>query len=230
MVTRRLKLILLILSFLLFSAFGYLGYQSLEKRSAQSGKVAHFLKAMETFQRRQLKDLPVTAVPFYGDSLVQGLAVSRANPFLANFGIGHDDSENLLSRVRRDLQHRKFSEYAVAIGINDLGRGVDIGDLHNNIMAIIETLAFADTVYVHTVLPVAASRVKATTMNGKVRQINNLLSELPINYQNVFVIDTYGTLSAQGFLPESFHIGDGLHLNSVANRQWAELLSAAMMR
>ena len=230
MVTRRLKLNLLILAFLLFSAFGYLGYQSLGKRSAQDEKVAHFLKNMETFQRRQLQDLPLTAVPFYGDSLVQGLAVSRANPFLENFGIGHDDSKNLLSRVRQGLQHRQFSEYAVAIGINDLGRGVGVGDLHNNIQAIVKSLAFADTIYVHTVLPVAASRVKASIINRKVRQINDLLSGLPRNYQNVFIVDTYETLSAQGFLPESSHVGDGLHLSSAANRQWAELLSTAMMR
>lgn len=209
---------------------GYLGYQIYEDRTAPDEKVTYFLENTEVFQRRQLKDFPETAIPFYGDSLVHGLAASRANSSLENFGIGHDHSENLLARVRKDLKYRQFSEYAVAVGINDLGRGVAVGDLYQNIMATVELLAFADAIYVHTVLPVAASRVKAFTINEKVRQINDLLSGLPRNYQNVFIVDTYETLSHRGFLPESFHVGDGLHLNSAANRQWAELLSTAMMR
>lgn len=213
---------------LLLTTFGYLGYQIYEDRTAQDGKVAYFLKNTEIVQRRQLTDLPETAIPFYGDSLVHGFAVSRANSTLENFGIGHDHSENLLGRVREDLKYRQFSKYAVAIGINDLGRGVPVGELYLNITATVESFKFADMVYVHTVLPVAENRATAPIINRKVRKINDLLSELPIRYKNVVIVDTYGSLAADGFLPESLHMGDGLHLNSAANRQWAELLSAAM--
>ncbi len=227
MLTGWFKSYLLILLLLLLT-LGYLGYQIYEDRTAPDGKVTYFLENTEVVQRRQLMDFPETAIPFYGDSLVHGLAVSRANSSLENFGIGHDHSENLLGRVRKDLKHRQFSEYAVAIGINDLGRGVAVGDLYQNIMATVELLTLADTVYVHTVLPVASSRATAPTINEKVRRINDLLSELPMSHQNVVIVNTYGSLAADGFLPESLHIGDGLHLNSAANRKWAELLSAVM--
>lgn len=229
MITSWFKVNLLI-SLLLLSALGYQGYQIYEDWTAQDGKVAYFLKNTEIAQRRQLKDLPETAIPFYGDSLVHGLAVRRASSLLENFGIGHDHSANLLNRVREDLQYRKFSGYAIAIGINDLGRRVEIGGLYNNIVAAVDALTFADTVYVHTVLPLAASRAGAQNINRKVRQINELLSELPASHENVVIVDTYGALTAHGSLPESFHIGDGLHLNSAANRKWAELLSTEMMR
>lgn len=218
----------LLIFLLLLLTLGYLMYQTYEGRTDPDGMVTYFLENTEIAQRRRLKDLPETAIPFYGDSLVHGLAVSRANTSLENFGIGHDHSKNLLGRVRKDLQYRKFSEYAVAIGINDLGRGVDVDDLYQNIMATVKLLTLADTVYVHTVLPVASSRAYAPTINGKVQQINDLLSELPMSHQNVVIVNTYGSLSADGFLPENLHIGDGLHLNSAANRKWAELLSAAM--
>lgn len=214
--------------FLLLATLGYMGYQVYEDRTAPDGKVTYFIENTEIVLGRQLKDLPETSIPFYGDSLVHGLAVSRANPSLENFGIGHDHSVNLLNRVREGLKYRQFSEYVIAIGINDLGRSVAVGDLYHNIMATVESLTFADTVYVHTVLPVAESRANSPTINEKVRQINDLLSELPMGYQNVVIVNTYGSLAADSFLPESLHLGDGLHLNSAANRKWAELLSAAM--
>lgn len=229
MITNWFKLNLLI-SVVLLSALGYQGYQIYEDRAPQSGKVTYFLKNTEIAQRRQLKDLPETAIPFYGDSLVHGLAVRRASSLLENFGIGHDHSANLLNRVREDLQHRQFSGYAIAIGINDLGRKVDVRDLYNNIVSAVDALTFADTVYLHTVLPLAASRPGAQNINRKVIQINELLSDLPASNENVIIVDTYEALTAQGSLPESFHIGDGLHLNSAANRKWAELLSTEMMR
>ncbi|MCL1479001.1 MAG: hypothetical protein MH219_16495 [Marinobacter sp.] len=115
---------------ILLATFGYLGYQVSEYRTGPDERVTYFLENTEIIQRRQLRDLPETTIPFYGDSLVHGLAVSRADSSLENFGIGHDYSENLLNRVREDLQYRQFLEYAVAIGINDLGRGVTVGDLY----------------------------------------------------------------------------------------------------
>lgn len=220
----------LLIAMLVFSILGCLGYQIYEDQKIQNEKVPYFLKNTEILQRRQLEDLPKTAIPFYGDSLVQGLAVSRANSRLVNFGIGHDRSENLLSRMRKDLQFRQFSEYAVAVGINDINGGVVVGDLYHNILKMVESLTFADAVYLHTVLPVAENRANARTVNRKVKKINDLLLELPANHQNVAIINTYRTFSADGFLPNGLHIGDGLHLNSTANRKWAELLSAALMR
>lgn len=227
--TGRSSFYLIVLTVLL-SVSGCLYYFFGVERAAQDERVMYFLKNNEILQRRQLKDLPQAAIPFYGDSLVQGLAVSRANPFLENFGIGHDHSQNLLNRIKKDLQYRHFSKYAVAIGINDLGRGVSVGELYQNILKIAELLTFADAVYVHTVLPVAASRTAASSTNQKVRKINVLLSKLPARYQNVIIVPTYEGLVDHGFLSEEAHIGDGLHLNSTANRKWAELLSAAMMR
>jgi lysophospholipase L1-like esterase len=224
MLTRWFKYNFLTL-LLLLSTFGYFGVQIYKDQMAPDEKVEYFLKNTKIFQQRQLKDLPETAIPFYGDSLVQGLAVSRVNSSLINFGIGHDHSSNLLSRIREDLRQQQFSKYAVAIGINDIGRGVAVGDLYNNILEILELLSFADTIYLHTSLPVAESRDTASTINRKVRKINLLLSELPKIHKNVVIIDTYKSLAVDGFLPESFHIGDGLHLNSAANRKWLELLS-----
>jgi lysophospholipase L1-like esterase len=223
MLTRWFKYNFLTL-LLLLSTSGYFGVQIYKDQMAPDEKVEYFLKNTKIFQQRQLKDLPETAILFYGDSLVQGLAVNRVNSSLTNFGIGHDHSSNLLSRIREDLRQQQFSKYAVAIGINDIGRGVAVGDLYNNILEILELLSFADTIYLHTSLPVAESRDTALTINRKVRKINFLLSELPKIHKNVVIIDTYKSLAVDGFLPENFHIGDGLHLNSAANRKWLKLL------
>ena len=116
----------------------------------------------------------------------------------------------------------------MAIGINDIGRGVAVGDIYNNILEILESLSFAGTIYLHTSLPVAESRDAALIINRKVREINDLLSEVPKIHKNVVIVNTYKSIAVNGFLPESLHIGDGLHLNSAENREWLELLSAAL--
>src|SRR5690554_2731298 len=112
---------------------GYWVYRECTSHSHSDDKVAYYVESMEALQRRQLENLPKTAVPFYGDSLVQGLAVRLIGPRVENFGIGHDNAKNLLRRVETDLKYRRFSEYAIAIGINDIGRGLDVSDIYNNI-------------------------------------------------------------------------------------------------
>jgi len=227
MLTRWCKYNLLT-SLLLLFALGYFGVKIYKDQTEPDEKVAYFLKNTKILQQRQLKDLPETAIPFYGDSLVQELAVSRVNSSLINFGIGHDHSSHLLTRIREDLKQQQFSRYAVAIGINDIGRGVAVGDIYNNILEILESLSFAGTIYLHTSLPVAESRDAALIINRKVREINDLLSEVPKIHKNVVIVNTYKSIAVNGFLPESLHIGDGLHLNSAENREWLELLSAAL--
>ncbi|WP_417521362.1 GDSL-type esterase/lipase family protein [Marinobacter sp.] len=207
---------------------GYWLCQEYTSLSGSDGTVAYYIENMEVLQRRQLEILPETAIPFYGDSLVQGLAVHLIGPGVENFGIGHDNAKNLLRRVGMDLKYRRFSEYVMAIGINDISRGVDVRDIYNNISKTVHLLSFADTVYLNTVLPVADSRPGSETTNRKVRQVNAMLAELAVNVPNVRLIDSYRRLSSGGALPQSFHIGDGLHLNAAANRQWAALLKNAM--
>ncbi|MDO6824578.1 GDSL-type esterase/lipase family protein [Marinobacter sp. 1_MG-2023] len=224
MLTGAFKFNVLILS-LILATLGYLTYLVFEGRTDRDGKVTYFLKNTEIIQLRRLVDLPDTAIPFYGDSLVHGLAVSRANFSLENFGIGHDHSSNLLHRVREGVNHTRLSEYAVAIGINDISNGVAVGKLYHNIVAIVESLAFSDAIYLHTVLPVANTRASASVINEKVRKINDLLSGLSVRHKNVVIVNTYKALAPTGFLPENLHIGDGLHLNSSANRKWIGLLS-----
>lgn len=213
---------------LLLIGCGYWAYKTSASCLGSGDKVAYYIENMEVLQRRQLKDLPEIAIPFYGDSLVQGLAMRMVDPRVENFGIGHDNAENLFRRVRTDLKYRRFSEYVLAIGINDIGRGVDVSDINKSISKIVQLLSFSETVYLNTVLPVADNRSGSKMTNRKVRQLNTKLAELAANVPNVHLIDSYGRLAAGGVLPQSYHIGDGLHLNSDGNRQWAELLKTAM--
>ncbi|MBK1849814.1 hypothetical protein FE845_00535 [Marinobacter sp. 1-4A] len=229
MTTGYFKFNFLISVFAIF-ALAYLGYQHYEDCKAGDRRVSYFIDNTEIILRRQLMDIPETAIPFYGDSLVHGLAVGRADPSFQNFGIGHDHTKNLYRRVQEDLKHRKLSNYAIAIGINDLSRGVAVDDIYQNIEATINSLKFAESVYLHTVLPVSASRTKAGELNEKVRDVNESLSKLSEKYENVVFVNTYRELAIDGFLPEHLHIGDGLHLNSEGSRKWIKILSSALPR
>lgn len=188
-----------------------------------------YMANLRVFQQRVLTDLPDNAIPVYGDSHVQGLALQRADLRLVNFGIGHDRGEPLSARVREGAGQRRFSTYIVAVGINDLMHGASPANVAGTITGLAGDLPFAQRLIISSVLPVAHTRPGAADINERVRSVNASLAAFAAERARVTYLNTYDALAdSEGYLPEKYHLGDGLHLTSEANRLWLSQLAQVL--
>ncbi|WP_336366660.1 GDSL-type esterase/lipase family protein [Marinobacter sp. C2H3] len=223
--TGRAVAVALLLAAGFLAGYGLRGYTE----PPEDAITAAYMANLRVFQQRVLMDLPDSAIPVYGDSHIQGLALQRADSRLVNFGIGHDRVGTLAERVREGASQRRFSTYVVAVGINDLMHGASSADVVGPIKSLISDLPFARRLIIGSVLPVARTRPGAEAINERVRDVNESLSALAATRARVTYLNSYEVLADdEGYLPSRYHLGDGLHLNSEANRLWLRQLAQAL--
>jgi len=180
---------------------------------------------MLSFHARSVGAVPEGAFVFIGDSLVQGLAVAAVHPLGVNYGIGGDTTKGVLDRLpiyRPALE--RAGAIVIAIGVNDLhARSAE--DALRNYAEILAALPEGRPVFLSAILPVDLNlRGKFGEQGGWIAQFNRGLERLAEQGEGVTLIESGGVLDRDqdGRLDAQFHIGDGLHLNSLGNEVWAK--------
>ena len=193
---------------------------------AQPKKPSHRSQRQGMFALSMMETAPVVMV---GDSLTEGAPWAEITgcAFLANRGIGGDDTAGLLKRLD-GVTTLKPAAVFLMIGVNDVASSVSTDTIVENVQEIIDRLKKARAkVYLSPVLPVAESFTKK--INPKIDELNRAYLKLAKEMQ-VQVIDFRAeTRNADGFLKDEFS-RDGIHLTAEGYRVWRDAVVPAVQQ
>lgn len=185
---------------------------------------AHF-HTMLAYHQRMDGNVPEQAVILIGDSITQGLAGAALSPFSVNYGIGWDTTRGVLERLPDYQSLQRAKAIVLAIGINDLKRRNN-QKIITNYKAILAQLPHNIPVIVSAVLPVSeAVNEQFKHNNQRIIALNTRIQSLCAEYATIHYINAGNALIDQhGNLSDQYHIGDGLHLNTMGYGVWIKAL------
>ncbi|NOQ62894.1 MAG: GDSL family lipase [Methyloprofundus sp.] len=185
-----------------------------------SDEITPYYHTMLGFHRRIDKNIPDKSIIFIGDSLIQGLAVMAVSPQAINYGIGNDTTVGVLNRIPFYPSILKSKAVVIAIGINDLKRrGPD--EILENYLEIVKLIPANIPILFSAVLPVDEVLRDRAGLNDSIKKLNDHLSDICRKSQRLHFLNISKlVINSRGNLSRSFHIGDGIHLNSLGNQIW----------
>ncbi|MFN4292354.1 MAG: GDSL-type esterase/lipase family protein [Permianibacter sp.] len=170
------------------------------------------------------------SVLLFGDSHIQGMAVSEVAPRAVNFGIGMDTSRGLLMRLPYHPSREQAAAVIIEIGGNDW-RWRDDAAIVANLRAALDLIPASVPVLLNAVLPVHAAQPQASVRNTRVSALNAQLSALCRQRQHCEFLDIQALFaSADGSLSDAYSQRDGLHLNVFGYLRWTALLRESLCR
>lgn len=184
----------------------------------------YYAKQMMAFNARKDLNMLGNAVLFYGDSMVQGLAVQNAYNSAVNYGIGHATSQDVARQLREHRNTGKAAAIVIAVGINDIARG-NANQVLPAYQAFFKNIPETVPVIISKIMPVNETDLRRSGLSEKVTLVNLGLEEICTTNQRVQCLDAGRLLvDADGTLARQYHTGDGLHLNRLGNAIWLEQL------
>jgi lysophospholipase L1-like esterase len=174
-------------------------------------------------------NVPAGCVIFIGDSITQGLCVSAVSPMSVNYGIGGDTSFGVLNRLKEYLSLNRARKAVIEIGFNDLKRRSNEAIL-NNYQRIIKYMPTNLPIVFSSVLPVDEGvKIDMVGYNKRIQGLNAGLKDLCAKSHRLQFVDVNPSLvDKDGNLSHQFHIGDGVHLNSLGYQIWIDALRKAL--
>jgi len=183
-------------------------------------------ETMLAFHQRVDANLPSGSILFIGDSITQGLAVTAIHPQSVNFGIGGDTTFGVLNRLPHYTSVAKSKLIVIAVGINDLKRRKD-DEIIENYKKVAGLIPDEIPVLFSGVFPVDEVRSDLIGYNARINRINRRLNKLCVDSPRLYYFSMSDFVQdSNGELDDDYHIGDGIHLNSLANAAWISRLKA----
>ncbi len=190
----------------------------------------YYVQQMMAFNARKDRNLPDNAVLFYGDSLVQGLAVQAAAQRAVNYGIGQAGTRDVARQLKEHLNIGKAAAVVIAVGVNDVIRA----NAHHVLPAYQSALmSIPDSVpvVISNILPVDEALLHQTNLNNAIQQLNQQLQKLCSTRARLTCLDAGQSLKdSEGNLASQYHTGDGLHLNTQGNSIWLSQLETSIAK
>jgi lysophospholipase L1-like esterase len=188
----------------------------------------YYVHQMLAFNARIDLNLPTGSVLFYGDSMVQGLAVANAADIAINYGVGHATSQHVYQQLRNHRNVSRAKAVVIAVGINDITRG-NASQVLPNVQEGLKHIPKAVPVIISKLMPVNEEALGRNGLSANVALVNLELEQVCSDNQRVRCIDAGQLLAASdGNLARQYHTGDGLHLNPRGNAIWREQLQLAI--
>jgi lysophospholipase L1-like esterase len=162
------------------------------------------------------------SIVMLGDSLTERAQWSEITGcyFVANRGIGADDSAGVLRRLEEVTRLNPRAVFLM-IGVNDLSSGVPVEKIAANVRQIIAHLNGADIkVYLTAVLPVTQGYRRK--INSKINELNALYAKMQSDKVRFFDF-TRDVSTEDGYLIENLSI-DGIHLAPGGYRIWRDAI------
>ncbi|TRX59596.1 glycoside hydrolase family 92 protein [Fulvivirga sp. M361] len=187
------------------------------------------VKAYYYHKKEHFESLPDTPneIIFLGNSITDGaewFELFDGNPNIKNRGIGGDDTDGVLERLKEVTASRPDKVF-VMIGTNDLAYGKTVAHVVTNLKEIIRRIqdeSPATNIFMESILPVEDA-IHSSRPNESIRDINQQLKsycdEIGLTY-----IDLVPVFSDEnGKLNKQYSI-DGLHLNGEGYLKWVEVI------
>lgn len=180
-------------------------------------------KAFRLALKQQATSAPQGTALLLGDSLVQGLPhLTVAMPSL-NLGISGDTISGVAARLGDYKQLESVALFFVSAGVNDLRKRTN-EQILQDFRSVLSNLPPSAPALIHALLPVAPQYERSLGPNvlARISAINNQLKIMIRNYPHVSFADGATTLTdpITGALLRRYHVGDGIHLNSIGYAAW----------
>ncbi len=188
-------------------------------------EITEHYKRMMTYHRYMDGNIPEGAVLFIGDSITQGLCTAAVWECSVNYGIGSDTTVGVLQRLPDYSSMSRAGAVVIAIGVNDLARR-DNAEILDNYKKIMEAVPRQTPLLFSAVLPID-ERVKENKedRNPRIRELNQGLADLcKMDNRCSFLDSTPDLADDTGNLNPSYHVGDGVHLNTEGYALWITAL------
>lgn len=192
--------------------------------------VDYYVESMRIMNGRQDANLPEHSVIFYGDSLMQGLAVQSVTERAVNFGIGHATTAAVAGEVAVHQGIKHAAAVVFSVGINDILAG-HADEVLRGYRTILAGVPIDLPVIIVLVLPVDEQALSRPGLSASIARVNQALVVLCQERPSTRCISMHDLLvSNTGQLEVRYHIGDGLHLNKAGNDRWIQVLRDALKR
>lgn len=194
-------------------------------------EISEFYLEMAHYHQRIDQSLFANSVLFIGDSHIQSLYVQMEGLRSANFGIGNDTTIGVRKRLPNYQALNTAQAVVLQIGINDLEYR-SVRQTLQSYEQLLQQLPNNSTILLNAVFPVSEAIISdGRRWNLEVSQLNIGLQALcngidQCHYLNVGEV----FLDSNGDLSEMFHLGDGVHLNKLANEIWRSAIHQELMQ
>lgn len=179
-----------------------------------------------SFDRQHL-NAPAGSIPFIGDSITEGMALSSVTPYALNMGINGDTMRGVLNRLGRggagSVLHRAGAA-VLMIGINDIC--YEKSNAYANCTFMWDLLSpwLTGKWVLVKVLPINENMFHSTT-NATIKRINDYMY---LRYMGRFpIVDVTEQLSLNGQLNPAYTL-DGCHLNGAGYEVLAPAITEAL--
>lgn len=182
-------------------------------QQAAKDKVEFYQQSLEIMYQRQAQNLPAGSLLFFGDSQIQGLAVTAISPKAVNFGIGHQQLRQLAQTISNYPGLARADKIIIGIGINDLLQAT-VPEPEQAIAKLLTALqCCSDKVVLLSVLPVNETTLGKPGLNQRITRFNQHFkaAALTAGTRYIELSDTYA--DGGGHLSANYDLGDGLHLS-----------------
>lgn len=171
------------------------------------------------------KNIQPNTIVFIGDSITEGADFKEAfdGAIVLNKGISGDVTEEVISRLNKDVYQFQPSKVFLLIGINDIGQNIDNDEIVNNIQKIVNSImnnSSSSKIYLQSIYPVNDTNDKKIDRkyfkyrnNEDVVLINKSLKKFA-EKENITYIDIYSKLIDKNDNLKLDYTKEGLHLNN----------------
>ncbi len=171
------------------------------------------------------------AVVFFGDSITQGwgskLATSFTDMKVANRGIGGDTTRGMLNRLQVDVLSLDPTGLVLLMGTNDLEENAEPQAIAHNVRDILAAVEEHDNDLPIVLCLVMPSNESKHRPSAKIKQLNQLYSNLAKLHPQVMLLDTWSLFAGADGDAKSEDFPDLLHPNDSGYSKWAAALQPA---
>jgi lysophospholipase L1-like esterase len=164
---------------------------------------------------------------FIGNSLTQYFKVGELfqDYNIKNRGISGDITKGILNRIN-EIVESSPEKIFIQIGINDLGKGYNIGEIicnYNAIISKIKNTSPNTRIYIQSLLPVRKENKFYNNINHKIIELNQQIKEIA-SREGLPYIDLHSKFVYKGELNPLYSFNDGLHLNGDGYLLWKKVV------
>lgn len=215
---------LLLIAAMAFALHKYGGFRNLWSKINNRGIEKTYFHRKNLFEMLPPKD---EAIVMLGNSITAGGEWPEllGNPNILNRGIPGDHCDGMRERLGEVLRHRPSKIFLMA-GVNDLAY-ISLEKTwpkYERLVNEILTKSPSTKLYLQSVLPVNNLVSPTPVDNEDVQVLNAKIKEFA-QAKNLIFIDLYSVLQDLDGNLDAAYTSDGIHINGLAYRKWAEVLN-----
>lgn len=193
-------------------------------------EIDDYQKTLLAFHVRINKNLPPGIDLFFGDSHVQGLAVSAVSNNAVNFGIAGETTLGLLERLPKYDSINTARSVVIAVGYNDIKRRAN-AMIYQNVRRILDSFPSKMPIVLNMVFPVFKqdNPVENERINSRIRELNASLRDLSNRFGNVYFLEFPDFYSKNESNFSDYYLEDGVHLNASGYEIWIKQLRQILL-